>query len=135
MSSGKMMLKKKTLNLSVPAELLKEFDAMCGHYGHGKQKGMVLSAAMLMFLRTDPTHQGQCLKEIAVANIESGVARLIDHIRKEQGLRVALHEAAAGRPDTAVRRTRPAKAAKKAGDAKRSITSLPRISQTKKRHG
>jgi hypothetical protein len=87
------MAEKKPLNLSVPAELLDEFYEVCGHYGHAKQKGQVLSAAILMFLRADPHEQGRCLEEIVSAEITSGVDQMLEKARKEQGLRVAMREA------------------------------------------
>jgi hypothetical protein len=88
------MAQKKPLNLSVPAELLDEFYAVCEHYGHAKQKGQVLSAALLMFLRSDPAEQGRCLEQIVSAEINAGVSQMLDRARKEQGLRVATREAA-----------------------------------------
>ena len=95
------MPQKKPLNLSVPAELLDEFYAVCENYGHAKQKGQVLSAALLMFLRADPAEQGRCLEEIAGAEINAGVARMLERARKEQTLRVATRQAAERAPGEA----------------------------------
>lgn len=70
------MGQKKTINLAIPAELADRFGQICGQYGHGKQKGMVLGAAILMFLEAQPRLQGEYVKRLAVADIESGVERL-----------------------------------------------------------
>lgn len=61
---------KKTVNLTVPQPLLAPFDAVCARYGHGKQKGMVLSAAILMFLEAEEARQAAFVKRIAVAQID-----------------------------------------------------------------
>lgn len=126
---------KKTVNLTVPSDLLDQFESVCRHYGHAKQKGMVLSAAILMFLEADPADQGECLKQIAVCDIEEGVAELKDKAGKEQSLRAALRKAeqrAAGDPAGP---TRPRKAAKPARTSKRRVTKLPSIDQIRKDRG
>jgi hypothetical protein len=99
------MARKKPINLSVPAELLDEFYTVCRHYGHGKQKGQVLSAAMLMFLRADPEEQGRCLEQVVSADITEGVAQMIERARKEQGLRIAKREATQQPDDPATETT------------------------------
>ncbi len=120
------MARKKTLNLSVPAEILNEFDAVCRHYGHAKQKGMVLSAALLMFLRADPKEQGECLKGIATAQITAGEQTLLERIRREQADAVAARLAAAPR--------KPArKAAKRAGKSVHARKSVPDLTNVSKR--
>ena len=145
------MTQKKTLNLSVPAELLDEFYTVCQHYGHAKQKGQVLSAALLMFLRADPAEQGRCLEEVVGAEITSGVEQLLERARKEQGLRIATREAAeragqaeaaeapgeasdtagADEPSTGEGEVRESqatphrRAARRAGDSVRGRSSLP----------
>ncbi len=48
------------------------------HYGHAKQKGLVLSAAMLMFLEADPSEQGKALERIMIADVRNGVDTLIE---------------------------------------------------------
>lgn len=127
------MAKKKTINLAVPTELLDEFNRVCQQYGHVKQKGQVLSAAMLMFLRADPAEQGRCLEDVVGADITAGVARMIERSKREQGLRIATREATervenAAEPDVAdEQQARPRQAAKKAGDAKHGVSELPKI--------
>jgi len=121
------MLKKKTVNLTVPAELLAEFDEVCRHYGHGKQKGMVLSAAILMFLKADPVEQGECLKEVATAQITSGVQAMIHRCRLEQSQGISKTPQGHARPDEAVQPQPSSLAAKEAGDAIHVITKLPTL--------
>jgi hypothetical protein len=133
------MTPKKTINLAVPVPLAQEFDAVCRQYGHGKQKGLVLSAAILMFLRAHPHDQGRCLEDLAKAEIDAAVARMLDRAKKEQSLRIAArhaaqHAAAIGDPLASPPSTSqtapsslPRKAAKKAGQALRKITKLPRL--------
>lgn len=70
------MGQKKTINLAIPTELADRFNRICGQFGHGKQKGMVLGAAIVMFLEAEPRLQGEYVKRLAVADIESGVRRL-----------------------------------------------------------
>lgn len=112
------MSKKKPLNLSVSAELLDQFNEVCGHYGHAKQKGMVLSSAILMFIEADPQTQGKYLKRIATAQIESGVEEMI------QRTQVALGKALAGDLGAAPKSR---KAAKRAGAAVRAVKKLPTL--------
>jgi antitoxin component of RelBE/YafQ-DinJ toxin-antitoxin module len=139
------MAQKKPLNLAVSAELLEEFYAACEHYGHAKQKGQVLSAALLMFLRSDPQEQGRCLEQVVSAEINAGVAQMIDRARKEQSLRIATREAAqrahaepeaqagdgeAGEPPQAGEQSAnpapaPRKAARRAGQSKRGLSNPP----------
>lgn len=70
------MIGKKTINLAISTDLAERFNSICRQFGHGKQKGMVLGAAILMFLEADPHSQGEYVKRLAVADIESGVRRL-----------------------------------------------------------
>ncbi len=63
-------LRKKTINLTVPRDLADAFDGVCGRYGHGKQKGMVLSAAILMFMEASAEQQAAYVKRLAVAEVE-----------------------------------------------------------------
>lgn len=87
------MARKKTINLAVPEDLLDQFNVVCSHYGHAKQKGLVLSAAMLMFLRADPQDQGRCLEDLVRSDIADGVKRVIANADREQQLRAATQEA------------------------------------------
>lgn len=67
---------KKTLNLAVPAELLADFNRVCALYGHGKQKGMVLSAALLMFLEAPASEQVRFVRRAALAEVDAAASRL-----------------------------------------------------------
>ena len=78
------MARKKTINLAIPEALLTEFNEVCRHYGHAKQKGMVLSAAMLMFLEADPAKQGDVLERILIADVRSGVESMVERAREQQ---------------------------------------------------
>ncbi|MFP4144666.1 MAG: hypothetical protein ACLFV3_05940 [Phycisphaeraceae bacterium] len=122
------MARKKALNLAIPEQLLDEFNEACQIYGHGKQKGMVLSAAILMFLRAEPEVQGRYLEEVIRADVSAGVERMIERIRKEQALLLSTREAAEraqrGEPGNPPPQR---KAAKKAGRPRRGLKHLPRI--------
>ncbi|MCC7205343.1 MAG: hypothetical protein IT441_09710 [Phycisphaeraceae bacterium] len=69
-------MQKKTLNLAVPAELLADFNRVCALYGHGKQKGMVLSAAVLMFLEAPASDQVNFVRRAAMAEVDAAASRL-----------------------------------------------------------
>ncbi|MEX1016148.1 MAG: hypothetical protein WD534_11910 [Phycisphaeraceae bacterium] len=69
------------MNLTVPAELAERFETICKTYGHGKQKGVVLSAAILMYLGADPQKQGEMLREVIKSDISQGVDRMIERAR------------------------------------------------------
>ncbi|MEX0885017.1 MAG: hypothetical protein WD009_01140 [Phycisphaeraceae bacterium] len=116
------MARKKTINLAIPEALLAEFNEVCRHYGHAKQKGMVLSAAMLMFLEADPARQGEVLERILIADVRSGVESMVERARVEQARAIAQRDAesAAGAAPAAPPLRR---AAKPAG---RSRHGLPR---------
>ena len=122
------MPRKKTINLAVPESLLEEFNEVCAHYGHAKQKGLVLSAAILMFLEADPAEQGKALERIMIADVRSGVASLIERARTEQARRVEDRrrdeEANDGEREPSSASTLP-RAAKKAGDARKPLKDLP----------
>ncbi len=139
------MAKKKTINLTIPEDLLTEFNTVCQQYGHAKQKGQVLSAAILMFLRADPEAQGRCLEDIVGADITAGVAKMIDRAKREQGLRIATREATSqANQQQATPCRNPAcqnpvnpqasgdnppqrQAAKKARDSRHGIRDLPQV--------
>ncbi|MEL7088051.1 MAG: hypothetical protein AAGL98_06360, partial [Planctomycetota bacterium] len=87
------MARKPTVNLAVPEPLLNEFNAVCRAYGHNKQKGQILSAALMMFLEADPRDQGRWIQEVARADVERGVAALLQRIRQHQQLKVATRDA------------------------------------------
>jgi len=87
------MQRKPTINLAIPETLLNEFNAVCRAYGHNKQKGQVLSAALMMFLEADPRDQGFWVEEVMRADVAQGIEQLLDKVRKQQGLRVASRDA------------------------------------------
>ena len=126
------MARKKTINLAVPESLLHEFNEVCAHYGHGKQKGLVLSAAILMFLEADPSEQGKALERIMIADVRSGVESLIARARAEQARRIEAHqaqgpdvdEASSGRERQSSSQPR-LRAARKAGKSRKSLKNLP----------
>ena len=91
---------KRTINLSIDEDLLQRFNEACSAYGHGKQKGLVLSAAIRMFLDADPRDQGAYLEAIFRDDIDKGVATMM---------------AKRGEAD------RPRKAAKKRGPSQRPV--------------
>jgi hypothetical protein len=126
------MTPKKTLNLAIPAQLLEEFNEVCAHYGHGKQKGMVLSAAILMFLRANPHAQGEFLHEIMAADIAQGVKKMlaekVDQAKRDSAASAQLKTGVSfpqGPIDAS--HVLPRKAAKKAGKAVRGLSKLPRL--------
>ncbi|MEX0653110.1 MAG: hypothetical protein WD534_14370 [Phycisphaeraceae bacterium] len=112
------MSRKKTINLAVPEPLLAEFNEVCRHYGHAKQKGLVLSAAILLFLEADPSEQGDALERILIADVRNGVDSMITRAKKEQIERIQTRETPAETP-------RLAKAAKKARPARKPVRRLP----------
>lgn len=112
------MSRKKTINLAIPESLLGEFNEVCRHYGHAKQKGLVLSAAILLFLEADPSEQGDALERILIADVRDGVDSMIMRAKQEQIERIESREAPADSP-------RLAKAAKKARPARKPIRRMP----------
>lgn len=136
------MARKKTINLAVPEPLLGEFNEICAHYGHAKQKGLVLSAAMLMFLEADPADQGKALERIMIADVRNGVESLIERARAEQTRRVEARQDAeqqAGQQAGGEAEPEPgtnhqphpaappplARAAKKAGRSRKAVRETP----------
>ncbi|MEM1027368.1 MAG: hypothetical protein AAGJ38_04730 [Planctomycetota bacterium] len=119
------MQRKPTLNLAIPEALLNEFNAVCRAYGHNKQKGQVLSAALMMFMEADPRDQGRWVEEVVKADVAQGIDQLLERVRRQQGLRVAQRDAAktadslAFEKDTA--EAPPAKAAKKRRPAQKPV--------------
>ena len=114
------MPRKKTINLAVPEPLLQEFTEVCAHYGHAKQKGLVLSAAILSFLESDPAEQGKALERIMIADVRSGVETLVERARGEQARRVEARQQHAEQAEGEANPALP-RAAKKAGKSRKSI--------------
>lgn len=92
-----MAERKQAMNLTVPQDLADAFYAVCDEYGHGKQKGMILSAAIWMFLEADPADQGRCIKAVASAEIDEGVQRMIAKLKGGDPRRPRMAAKAAGR--------------------------------------
>ncbi|MEX0746208.1 MAG: hypothetical protein WD118_11455 [Phycisphaeraceae bacterium] len=113
------MARKKTINLAIPEPLLAEFNDVCRHYGHAKQKGLVLSAAILLFLEADPAEQGEALERILIADVRAGVDTMIARARNEQVGRIEAREAT-DEPEPIPQ----AKAAKKARSDRKSVTRV-----------
>ncbi len=111
-----IMARKKTINLAIPEALLTEFNEVCRHYGHGKQKGMVLSAAMLMFLEADPADQGEVLERILISDVRSGVESMVERAREKQAEAIQQRQASGGdaKPESAplLRAAKPARPAR-----------------------
>ncbi|MEM8739689.1 MAG: hypothetical protein AAGG38_14595 [Planctomycetota bacterium] len=118
------MTRKPTLNLAVSEPLLVEFNQVCRAFGHNKQKGQVLSAALMMFLQTDPRDQGHWVRRVVEADIDQGVEELLMKVRQQQGLHVA-HRDALERVAALPPAARPAQAAKKRQPAQRPLKKLP----------
>ena len=91
------MGQKKTINLAVPTDVAEAFDRLSGVYGHGKQKGMVLAAAMQLFLDSTPAKQAEYVKRMATAPIDSAAMRLTQRQAKSPdsgpGQRIAAKKA------------------------------------------
>ena len=121
------MPRKKTINLAVPEPLLNEFNEVCAHYGHGKQKGLVLSAAILAFLESDPAEQGKALERIMIADVRSGVEGLVERARAEQARRVEKRHQNTDTSSESEAEPNPAlpRAAKKPGRSRKPLKNLP----------
>ncbi|MCC6680384.1 MAG: hypothetical protein IT445_05725 [Phycisphaeraceae bacterium] len=115
------MPRKKSLNLVIPEDLLRQFNEVSAAFGHGKQKGMVLSAAIAMFLDAPPPKQGQYLEQVMRAEVREGVDRLMDHARAQQLLEQATHLALEKAVGNEPSQMRPRKAAKKKGRPQRGF--------------
>ncbi|MFA9477610.1 hypothetical protein ACERK3_04805 [Phycisphaerales bacterium AB-hyl4] len=117
------MPRKKTINLAIPEPLLEEFNEVCRHYGHAKQKGLVLSAAILMFLEADPAEQGESLERILISDVRAGVDSMIHRAKQEQLERINQRETPAASPakTPADEPLQLAKAAKKARPGKKAV--------------
>lgn len=116
------MSRKKALNLVVPEDLLRQFDVVAAAYGHGKQKGMVLAAALAMFLDAPAERQGAFIELVMQAEIRHGVTKMKDHTGAQQSLEQATRDAlrmAFAMP--LARSDRQRLAAKKRGRSKRAF--------------
>ncbi len=76
--------------------MLRAFERVASAYGHGKQKGLVLSAAMLHFLEADPRDQAACVEAVMRAELDRGVAKLLREVRRRQGYAAALRDTPLG---------------------------------------
>lgn len=111
------MPRKPTLNLALPETLLVRFNELCRTYGHNKQKGQILSAALLMFLESDPREQAEWIDAVRLAETEAGMRDLLERIRLSQSKRVADNDAAPP----------PAQAAKVRRDAQKPFRRPPAV--------
>lgn len=110
------MPRKPTINLALPETLLVRFNELCRTYGHNKQKGQILSAALLMFLEADPREQAEWIDAVRLAETEAGMRDLLERIRLSQSKRVADNDAS----------SRPARAAKARRSAQKPLGRVPR---------
>ncbi|MEO0965394.1 MAG: hypothetical protein AAFY08_09760 [Planctomycetota bacterium] len=67
------MSDKRTINLAIPADLADEFDRVSAIFGHGKQKGLILAAAIRLFLDTPPERQGELIQAVFADEVSRGV--------------------------------------------------------------
>jgi len=115
------MSRKKALNLAIPESLLRQFDIVAAAYGHGKQKGMVLAAAIAMFLDAPPERQGEFLERVMQAEVRAGVSRMKDRAEAQASLEKATRDALRRALGSAVDAEAPRQAAKKRGRSKRAF--------------
>ncbi|MEM8782291.1 MAG: hypothetical protein AAGE65_05470 [Planctomycetota bacterium] len=122
------MNRKPTINLAVDPKVLASFERTAAVYGHGKQKGLVLTAALLHFLEADPREQARCVEEAIRADLNAGTAKLLAEARRRQAYATAQRDASEGAGLKLVGGTPPTKprrAAKKRGASRKSIKRLP----------
>lgn len=108
-----MARKKRNLNLAIEPAFYDSFHRVALAYGHVKQKGDVLAAALLMFVEADPVTQASYLKRIASARIDDGVTELVEEAKLNQARAIAAREskpAPAGADVTRVLTPLPSKA-------------------------
>lgn len=154
---GKAMpvTRKPTINLAVDPGVLSAFERVAGTYGHGKQKGLVLTAAMLHFLEADPGEQARCVEAVMRAELAHGSAKLVAEAKRRQAYAVGLRDGRSGLADAGLAQAggvglkltdaatkpepgdrsrsesvggvKPKRAAKKRGASKKAIKRLPRL--------
>src|SRR5881394_3810697 len=86
--------KKLNINVFVDRALGEAFRHAADHYSG--RLGMCFSAAMLMWLETDPTVQGQYLMRVFDAELKSGVQEAVFEAKKEQRARIGRRERTGG---------------------------------------
>ena len=131
------MNRKPTINLAVDAKVLAAFERTAAAYGHGKQKGLVLTAALLHFLEADPRDQARSVEAAMRADLNSGTAALLAEARRRQAYAVAIADGGPtplrldANPPIADPRVslpeKPKRAAKKRGTARSVLKRLPRL--------
>lgn len=84
------MPRKRTVSFRVDPLLVTKFQEAAKPY-YGKV-GACLSAAILLWLEQDPAVQGQYLKKLYEAEIDSEVAAVIDGAKAEQLRRIKARE-------------------------------------------
>lgn len=82
--------KKLNINVFVDRALGDAFRHAADHYNG--RLGMCFSAAMLMWLETDPDLQGKYLARVFDAELKSGVAAAITEAKREQRKRIERRE-------------------------------------------
>jgi hypothetical protein len=105
----------KTINLAINTQMLEQFEQVTAIHGHGKQKGLVLSAAILMFLEADPRHQQRCVLAVMEQHTHQGMEQLLAEARAHQAQQVKENDA----------QVRPRLAAKIAPSPRTAIRRLP----------
>jgi hypothetical protein len=78
--------KKLNINVFVDRALGEAFRHAADHYNG--RLGMCFSAAMLMWLETDPDVQAKYLMRVFDAELKHGVAAAVDEARREQQHRI-----------------------------------------------
>lgn len=131
------MNRKPTINLAVDAKVLAAFERTAAAYGHGKQKGLVLTAALLHFLEADPRDQARSVEAAMRADLNSGTAALLAEARRRQAYAVAKADAEPKSLRLGAFETdsdpvgsspvKPKRAAKKRGPARSALKRLPRL--------
>lgn len=69
--------------------MVEELDEVASRFGHAKQQGVVLSAAVIALLRMTADEQMALVKSVASAEIADEVDRLIAEAKTEQARRAA----------------------------------------------
>ena len=76
------MARRETINVSTHPSIAARFRELAVNYDN--RLGMCLTAAMLMFLESDPRDQGDFLRRVFDAQIRNEVEDLLEQIRSGQ---------------------------------------------------
>jgi len=77
------------MNLAVPVTLAEKFDSVAQRYGNAKQKGLSLSAALLMFIEAHPQEQVDHIKRVRDAELQDLVDEMVQEALRRQSKAVA----------------------------------------------